>query len=393
MTNFLIRKFIKDYKNTKDTYVRQQYTFLSGITGIILNIVLCLLKFLVGILTKSVSVTADAVNNLSDASSSVISIFGAKLSAKPADEEHPYGHGRMEYIAAFIVASIIMVMGFELLTSSVSKIINPQDVSFSYGALIALILSIPVKLYLAYFNSKIGKAINSLSVKAVVSDSITDAIATFATIISLAVSGLTKYNIDGFVGLVVAIVIMKAGFDIVNEVVTSLMGSVPDIELVKDIEQCVLSHKEVVGVHDMMVHDYGPNITIASLHAEVPAEQDIMVSHDIIDNIEIEVEEKFGVLLTIHLDPVETQNEEVNRLKGIAENVINEIDKSFSIHDFRIVSGTTHTNLLFDVVIPFGYKTSAPEILNIIKTKVKEIDNSLRVVAKIEHGFTGENKA
>lgn len=388
MTDFLIRKFIKNYEDTNDSLVRQKYSFLSGVTGIVLNIILCILKFITGILTKSVSVTADAVNNLSDASSSVISIVGAKLSLKPADEEHPFGHGRTEYIAAFIVSCVIVVMGIELLTTSVSKIVNPRDVEFSYGALIALIMSVFAKLWLAFFNRKIGQKINSLSVKAVVTDSLTDCIATTATIVSLLVSGLTEYNIDGYIGIIVAVVILKAAYDIVNEVITSLMGSVPDKQLVSDIKDCVLSHKEIVGIHDMLVHDYGPNITIASLHAEVSASQDIMISHDIIDNIEIEVQEKFGVLLTIHLDPIETENETVNKLKEIVEKNVKEIDESFSIHDFRIVSGTTHTNLLFDVVIPFGCTMSNSDILSELKAKIKSIDSTYRVVAKIEHDLS-----
>ncbi len=387
MTDFLIKKFVKNYDDVKNVKVRESYGTLSGFTGIFVNILLCLIKFAVGFFTKSLSVTADAVNNLSDASSSIVGILGAKMSAKPADKEHPFGHGRSEYISAFIVASIILFMGFELFKSSLSKIFSPQPVVFSYVSLIVLLISIPFKLFLAVFNNKLAKRTGSLTIKAVVKDSIFDMVATLCVIVGLAVSGLTRYNVDGYLGLIVALLILKAGLDTANEVFTALIGTVPDKKLIENIKKTVLAHDGVVGIHDMMVHDYGPNKIICSLHAEVPASCDILISHDLIDNIEFEINEKFGVLTTIHLDPIETENETVLKLKETTGNIVKSVDTQFSIHDFRVVTGTTHTNLLFDIVVPFGCKMKDNEILEQVNLKIKEINSSYNVVAKIENDF------
>ena len=388
MTDFLIKRFIKDSENVSDRSVRESYGVLSGAVGIVLNIFLSALKFVLGIVSKSVSVMADAANNLSDAASSVVTLLGSKISSKPADEKHPYGHGRVEYISAFIVSCIIFIMGFELLISSVKKIVTPETAEFSAVTFAALLISIPVKLWMAYFNNKIAKKIKSLSAKAVVTDSLSDCITTFSVAVCLLISKFTGYNIDGFAGLLVSFLIIRAGFDIINDVISSLMGSMPDPALVSEIEETVLSHKGIVGVHDLMVHDYGPGRVICSIHAEVPAEQDITVSHDIIDNAEEQLMKKFGIMATIHLDPVETKNEKVLTLKKQVKEIVKDIDPEFSIHDFRIVRGNTHTNVLFDVVIPFDCKKTNAEISEKIKKCSYEISSDYYVIAKIEHKFT-----
>ncbi len=388
MTDFLIKRFIKDSENVSDRSVRESYGVLSGAVGIVLNIFLSALKFVLGIVSKSVSVMADAANNLSDAASSVVTLLGSKISSKPADEKHPYGHGRVEYISAFIVSCIIFIMGFELLISSVKKIVTPETAEFSAVTFAALLISIPVKLWMAYFNNKIAKKIKSLSAKAVVTDSLSDCITTFSVAVCLLISKFTGYNIDGFAGLLVSFLIIRAGFDIINDVISSLMGSMPDPALVSEIEETVLSHKGIVGVHDLMVHDYGPGRVICSIHAEVPAEQDITVSHDIIDNAEEQLMKKFGIMATIHLDPVETKNEKVLTLKKQVKEIVKDIDPEFSIHDFRIVRGNTHTNVLFDVVIPFDCKKTNAEISEKIKKGIYEISSDYYVIAKIEHKFT-----
>lgn len=387
MTSFLIKKCIKDYENTSDPKVRERYGMLSGSTGVICNLLLAVTKFIVGTITNSISITADAANNLSDASSSIVTLLGAKIANKPADKEHPFGHGRSEYIAALIVSFMILLMGFELGKSSVEKIFNPGELQFSWIAFFVILTAIPVKLWMAYFNNKLYKKTGSLSMKAVCKDSLNDCIATGATLVALAVSAFTKFNIDGYIGVVVAAVILFAGFHMVKEILAPLLGQAPDPELVKKIEDFILSNDIIIGVHDLIVHDYGPNRIIASAHAEVPSNMDINMIHDVIDNIEIQIQEELHIMCVLHMDPLMVDNDKVNELKELTGDIITAIDTDLNFHDFRVVEGETHTNIIFDLVIPYQYKMSSMELKEAITARLKEIDPKYCLVINVEHQF------
>lgn len=387
MADFLFKKFIKDCDNINDPKVREKYGYLSGGAGICCNLLLTAAKFTVGTVTNSISIVADAANNLSDASSSVVTLVGSKISNKPADKEHPFGHGRFEYISALIVAFLILLMGVELLKSSVTKIFNPSPITFNLAAFIVLLLTIPVKLWMAYFNKKIYKKTSILSMKAVSQDSINDCFATGATIISLLVSSLTKVNIDGYIGIVVAVLILIAGIKMIKDIVAPLLGQAPDEKTVRQIEEIILSHKIVIGVHDLIIHSYGPSKTIASAHAEVPSNVNILEIHDEIDNIEKQILEEMNITTVIHMDPLVVNDEKINELKYEAEIIIKSINERFQFHDFRVVEGPTHTNIIFDLIIPHDYKTK-PEDLNVLlEQKFKELNSNYNLVVTIEHGY------
>lgn len=388
MTNLLIKKYVKNHQDTSNPSVREKYGMLSGFVGIFCNVLLSVTKFIVGSLTGSISIFADAANNLSDASSSVVTLLGAKIANKPADKEHPFGHGRSEYIAALIVSFMILLMGFELGKSSITKIFSPEPIAFSWIGFVVILMAIPVKLWMAYFNNKLYKKTKSLSMKAVCKDSLSDCIATGATLVSLAVSSFTKFNIDGYIGAIVAVVIIIAGVNIIKEILAPLLGQAPDEKLVKNITSTILSHNYILGVHDLIIHDYGPNRVLASAHAEVPSNVDIIVLHDIIDNIEVEIQEKLNVMCVIHMDPLVVDNEKISLLKEQTRKIIDGIDSSISFHDFRVVEGATHTNVIFDVVIPFDYKPSPDETKEAIVEKFKELDEKYRLVINVEHSYT-----
>lgn len=387
MTDLLIKLFVKDYKNTKDSKVRSAYGKLSGLVGIVVNLILCSAKFFVGIATGSITITADAVNNLSDAGSSIVTLFGFKLSEKPADSKHPYGHGRIEYIAGLIVAFFVLLMGFELLKTSVGKIKEPQPVEYNNAALAILILSILGKLWLAFFNSRLGKKINSTATQAVVTDSLSDTAATSVALISLIVAKFSSVPVDGYFGFAVAMFIMWSGFNLVRETITPLLGMPPEKEFYEEIKDFIMSYDGIVGVHDLIIHDYGPSRLFASAHAEVPANIDVMISHDTIDLIERDVQAKYGMLISIHLDPVIVDDERINELKKITQNAVTQINSDFSIHDFRVVEGTTHTNLIFDVVANHECKLSKNEIIDTICDKLSKIDESFFCVITVDYAF------
>lgn len=387
MVNLLIKLFVKNSDNTKDLSVRTAYGTLSGFVGIAVNLILTIAKFVIGSLTGSISITADAVNNLSDAGSSVVTLVGFKMSKKPADKDHPYGHGRVEYISALIVSFLVLIMGVELLKSSVDKIRNPQEVTFSFVALIVLVISILFKLWLAYFNSSIGKKIHSTANKAVVADSLSDTAATSVALISLIISKYSSVPVDGWFGLVVAGFIMVSGISIIKDTIAPLLGQPPTKEFCDEIEQKIMSYDGVIGVHDLIVHDYGPGRLFASAHAEVPADVDILASHDTIDLIERDIQKKYNMLISIHLDPVITNDERINHLKQIAKDVAKSINPDFSIHDFRVVDGPTHTNLIFDTVVPMDTKLRDYEINNLICEKLSKIDERYFCVVTVEHSF------
>lgn len=387
MTKLLISK-IKNKYDISSTIGREKVSTMSGWCGIICNAILCLIKFIIGTVTGSVSITADAFNNLSDAGSNVVTIAGAKLANKPVDKEHPFGHGRIEYVSALVVSFIILLMGFELGKNSVMKIIKPEKVDFSIVSLVVLILAICVKLWMAYFNNKLFKLTNNINLKAVSQDSLNDCIATGATILSLVISYLTGfYHIDGIVGLLVAGAIILSGIGILKDTLGPLLGQPPSPELVKRIEDIITDEAEIVGVHDLIVHDYGPSRIIASAHAEVPSNENIVHIHDVIDNVEKKIQKELNIIICIHLDPIDINNEEVNKYKAIAQKIIKQYNDEYSFHDFRMVNGETHKNLIFDLVIPFDKNNDTTKILNDIVAAFKKYDESLNVVVTLEHSF------
>ena len=366
---------------------RESYSILSRIAGIVCNILLSISKFIVGIVTNSVSITADAANNLSDASSSIVTIAGAKIASKPVDEDHPFGHGRAEYISAMIVSFFIFIMGFELAKSSIVKIFNPEDVVFSIPSLIVLLLAIPVKLWLSYFNNKLYKITGNQNMKATMQDSLNDCFATGATIISLLVSAFTKFNIDGYIGIGVAVIIFLAGYDIIKDIISNLLGKAPDEEFVKQIEDMMLEEEYIVGVHDLIIHDYGPGKTIVSAHAEVPADKNIMEIHDVIDNVEKRISKELKIAICIHMDAIVTNDSEVSKYRDMVAEIIENYSSDFSFHDFRMVKGPTHTNLIFDLVTPKNCKEQPSEIVKNLRKAVREKDENLFIVVTVEHSY------
>ena len=384
----LILKIFVENKDLSELKKRERYGIVSGIVGILCNIILSVSKFFIGVISNSVSIMADGINNLSDASSNIVTILGTKLANKPVDAEHPFGHGRMEYISALVVAFLIFLMGFELGKSSIEKIINPQEVTFSIVSLVVLILSIVIKLWLAGFNDKIFKKTNNVNAKAVKQDSLNDCLATFAAIIALLISSFTDFiYADGIIGLIVAFVVILAGVGILNDIVGNLLGKAPDPELVKSIEELMLKEKWIYGVHDLIIHDYGPGRIIASAHAEVPCDADILEVHEVIDRVEKEINSKLKIVMCIHMDPIAVNDENINRYKKIISEVIEEYDKDFKFHDFRIVEGKKQTNVIFDLVIPYKYEKTNDVILKELREKVKEKKKEINLVITIEHSY------
>ena len=388
MTNFLIRCFVKNSENVKDPTVRSAYGKLAGICGIAANVLLFLGKLFAGVLSGAVSVIADAFNNLSDAASAVITLLGFKLAEAPPDDEHPFGHGRMEYLSGLILGVLILLAGFELGKSSVGKIIHPEATDASWLALGILIAAIVVKLWMALFYKNIGTRISSDTVLATGKDSRNDVLSTSFVLVAVLVEKFLGLKIDGYVGLLVAALVLVTGISVIKESVSPLLGQAPDPEMVEAIREMVLSYDGVVGIHDLMVHNYGPGRVIISLHAEVPAHEDILKSHDVIDCIEADMMERFHAVACIHMDPVEVGNEAVDRLKVLTETVLGDIDTRLSLHDFRVVFGETHTNVLFDVVIPFGYEGEAT-LKDEIQRRLRMTDPRLNVVCKQEHQYHG----
>lgn len=387
MHTILIKYFIKDSENTSSLKVREAYGTLGSITGIIVNIILAISKYFAGVISGSISVTADAINNLSDAGSSIISLIGVKLSAKPADKDHPYGHGRVEYISALAVSFVVLLMGIELFKSSVDKIINPVPVKFNALSLIILIVSILAKLWLGFFNKKLGEKINSAPMMAVMKDSFSDCLATGVALIAIIVSAFSDISIDGYLGVIVACFIFIAGFNILKETMADLLGKPADKSFTEEIENKILSYDKIVGVHDMIIHDYGPGRKFASAHAEVSSQDDIMEIHDIIDLAERDIMNEYGLIISIHTDPIVTDDERINSLKDMTIAIVKEISDEMSIHDFRVVDGPTHTNLIFDLIVPHKFYMSNEEIRKTIEDKLSKIDERYFVVITIEHAF------
>lgn len=388
MTELLVKLFVKDSDNITNSKVRGRYGILSGCVGIAVNVILFLAKFLVGTVTNSIAITADAVNNLSDAGSCAVTVFGFKMAGKPADEDHPFGHGRIEYITAMVVSFIVLFMGFELLTQSIDKIRNPEDVTFNLVGAIIIAVSIFGKLWLALFNRKLGKKINSPAMTAVVADSLSDIAATSVTLIALILSNFfPSLHIDGWLGIIVAGFVLKAGYGIFKETLNSLIGEPPTKETVEKLETKILSYENVTGIHDLILHNYGPDKFFGSVHVEMPSDFDVLYSHDIIDNIERDVMAEFGILLSIHYDPIEVNNARVNELKAIAETAVKRIGEELTIHDFRVVDGPSHTNLIFDVVVPRKFPLSNDDLMAEISSEISKNGTNFFTVMNIEYAF------
>lgn len=370
MVTLLAKIFVRD--NDDKNAVRQAYGMLCGILGIVLNVMLFTGKFIAGLLGNSIAITADAVNNLSDAGSSFVTLIGFKLAGQKPDTEHPYGHGRMEYISGLIVAGAILLMGYELAKESVSKIIIPQETEFSWLIVGILLASIAVKIYMFFYNNSVAKKIESPAMAATAKDSLSDSVATGVVLISALVSHYTNIKIDGYCGLLVAVLIFLAGYGAAKDTLNPLLGQKASEEFEQKIEDLVMAHEEICGIHDLFVHDYGPGRQIISLHAEVSADSDIMVIHDVIDNIENELQTKLGCDVTIHMDPIVTNDEHVIAMRENILKIAKSIDERMTIHDFRMVKGPSHTNLLFDVVAPFDLGLSDEELQKEVFEKTQE---------------------
>ncbi len=387
MVTILSRWFIRNHEEYTNPDVRRAYGVLTGAVGIILNVILFAGKYLAGFLSGSVSVMADAFNNLSDAGSSFITLLGFHLAGKKPDPEHPFGHGRIEYISGLIVSMLIIVMGVELLKTSVQKIMNPQQMEISLITVLVLLASIVVKVYMSLYNRSYGKKLDSSAMKATATDSLSDCITTTVVLLSMLVYQFLHVNLDGWSGLVVAFFILIAGISSARDTLSPLLGEAPDEEFVKEVEQMVMNHPDVVGVHDMVVHNYGPGRVMISLHAEVPGNQDIYSLHDEIDLIERELKQKFQCEAVIHMDPIATDDERVMGLRKEVEVLVKEYDMELTIHDFRMVEGPTHTNLIFDVVVPQGYKKTDEEISSEIARRITEKWHNYFAVIKMEKRY------
>lgn len=384
MTKLLIRKFVANHDETADPKVRAAYGKLSGIVGIVCNILLFAAKIIIGIMSSSVSIVADAVNNFTDAASSIISLIGFRLSEKPADKEHPYGHGRYEYLAAMGIAVLIIVIGIELFKSGIEKILNPAIIVFSFPLGLVLILSIVLKLWMMAFNRYAGGKINSKALLAASADSRNDVIATTAVLVSAIFSHIFNIDLDGWMGVGVSIFILTSGFGIVKETIDPMLGNAPNPEYIERIKTKILSYPGVLGMHDLIVHDYGPCRKFASVHVEMAAEEDVIETHDVIDNIERDMLEEIGLHLIVHFDPVVTNDTSTQNLRRLIEDVVTQIDASLTIHDLRVVQGSTHTNLVFDCVAPYEIKISDSTLKELIEEKVKGINSEYNCVITID---------
>lgn len=387
MIKLLAKIFIKDSQNTADSKVRVAYGYLCGAVGIALNILLFAGKIIAGTISGSVAVTADAFNNLSDAGSSIISLIGFRLASQKPDPHHPFGHGRFEYIASLIISIIIVLMGFELGKSSFEKIVAPQAVEYSTVTFAVLGVSVLVKLYMFFYNNSVGKKIDSATMRATAMDSISDAVSTGAVLISAVIAMITNLALDGWMGLVVAAFIMVTGFKSAKETIDSLLGTPPSPEFVKQIEDMALQYDDIIGVHDMIVHNYGPGRTFVSLHAEVPSDGDIVAIHDTVDNAEREIAKELGCLVTIHMDPVDVHDEHTAQLRENVSEIIKQINPDITFHDFRVVSGPTHTNLIFDIVSPMDCGLSDQELADTIADKIHQCNESYFAVINVDKDF------
>lgn len=391
MIGWFIKRFVRDADNVKNRVVREQYSVLSGSLGLCCNLLLFLVKLAIGAWMNSIAIISDAFNNLSDMGSSLISIIGAKMSNKRPDKEHPFGHGRIEYISALIVSFLIMMVGIELGKSSIDKILHPEPLAFSWVLMGILMLSILVKVWMFSYNRYMGKKIQSPVLEATAKDSINDVISTSAVIVSTILGQLIHLPIDGIIGTLVSVLILYGGFSIAKDTVGMLLGTSPSKELVQEIRDLVLARPEIIGIHDLIVHDYGPGRVMASLHAEVSDDSDILLIHEVIDDTEQQIQQELGIEVVIHMDPIAQNCEEVNRLREEVLAVIHQLDNRFSIHDFRIVQGENRINLIFDMVVPFGMpQEESDRAVLIIIERIMALDPRYHTVIQIDHGYCEE---
>ena len=384
--NFLVRRFIKNYQDTKDANVRTSIGKLSGIVGIFSNLFLFVIKFVIGTVVHSVSIQADGVNNLTDAGSNIISILSFHLANKPADKDHPFGHERTETIASLFVGILILVLGFETAKESISKVIHPGSIDFRIASVIILLISIIVKFWMYAYNKKLSKTYDSSLLEATALDSISDVCGTTAVLVSTLLSPVLHFNLDGHMGIVVSGIILYGAYGLLRDMINSLIGEAPDPELVHNIVDRIMAHPAILGVHDMMLHNYGPNKIFASAHVEVDSSKDIFETHDHIDNIEREVKENMNIDLVLHMDPVKVNDPETELYRAKVVKAIHQIDPKWGFHDFRIVSGPTHVNLVFDLVIPFEEKYSQEEIEDMLLKHIQS-DKKIYFVLTIDHPY------
>ena len=387
MIEFLARVFIRGRDTLSPSALRQAYGQLCGAVGIGLNLLLFAVKFFAGSVSGSIAITADAFNNLSDAGSSLVTLLGFRLAGRKPDPEHPFGHGRMEYISGLVVSGLILLMGVELGKSSLDKILHPEEVVFSPLVLAILAVSIGVKLYMFYYNRAVGKKIRSAAMGATATDSLSDAVSTAAVLAATLVGHFTHLNIDGWVGLLVALFILYSAYKAAQETLSPLLGQTPEPEFVEHIQQIVLSYPEVQNIHDLVVHDYGPGRVMISLHAEVPADGDLLQLHDVIDNIEHRLQKELGCMAVIHMDPIVTDDPQTAHLRTVVAEKVRSIDPRLTIHDFRIVPGASHTNLIFDTVVPYDVKLTPAQVQKRIGELVKELDSRYFAVVQIDNSY------
>ena len=388
MTEFLVNKFIKDSANIESTEVRTRYGMLASVVGIFCNVLLFSVKLAIGLILSSLAVTADAFNNLSDAASSIISFVGVKMAGKPADAEHPFGHGRIEYIAALIVSFLVIEVGFTFFKSSISKIMHPEEITFDPVPFIILILSILVKLWMAFFNNKLGKRIDSKVMLATAADSLGDVITTSATVISIVICHFTSINVDAIAGLIVSGIVIWSGVSIAKDTLEPLIGQRVPSELYQKITDMVESYEGIVGAHDLIVHNYGPNRSMATIHAEVPNDVSIETSHEIIDRIERDAKKELNILLVIHMDPVEMRDEEVLELRDKTSHIVHALDKELHFHDFRVLKENEQKNLIFDLVVPDSYtEKDANRVMHQLIALLHEMEKNVDCIITLDRSF------
>lgn len=388
MTEFLVNKFIKDSANIESTEVRTRYGMLASVVGIFCNVLLFSVKLAIGLILSSLAVTADAFNNLSDAASSIISFVGVKMAGKPADAEHPFGHGRIEYIAALIVSFLVIEVGFTFFKSSISKIMHPEEITFDPVPFIILILSILVKLWMAFFNNKLGKRIDSKVMLAIAADSLGDVITTSATVISIVICHFTSINVDAIAGLIVSGIVIWSGVSIAKDTLEPLIGQRVPSELYQKITDMVESYEGIVGAHDLIVHNYGPNRSMATIHAEVPNDVSIEASHEIIDRIERDAKKELNILLVIHMDPVEMRDEEVLELRDKTSHIVHALDPELHFHDFRVLKENEQKNLIFDLVVPDSYtEKDANRVMHQLIALLHEMEKNVDCIITLDRSF------
>lgn len=387
MTDLIVRLFLNN-KDSSTPSGREAYGRVAGIVGIICNLLLSVMKFIIGTITNSVSITADATNNMTDAGSSIVTLVGFRLSEKPADEDHPYGHARIEYITGLIISFLTLIIGYDILKTSVGKIFHPEDIAFSWTAVIILTVSILMKLWLSHFNRTLGKRIKSKALEATAADSRNDVVATSAVLAATLISRFTSLNLDGYMGVLVAMFIIISGIGLVKETVSPLLGQAPSKEMYEMIEKKILSYENVLGVHDLMVHSYGPGSYFASAHIEMDAKIDVLSCHDVMDTIERDFLREHNIHIVVHLDPTVLDCEETNELKEVVRQILFDIDPVITFHDFRVVYGETAKNVLFDIVVPPKFKYPDDELVSIIKNRVNEAGNgNLYAVVVVDRSY------